>query len=184
MAFKLTWERGMYTPIMLKREKSMKDIRKEFTRLRDVARKRLKRLEDAGLDETPFIKRFKSEFKKLSELKSDESIRAHLISMVYFIESPQSFVSTARKRKVKIVKDFVDSGWETVNLENVDMVLDFLDAVRNTAVDGKKVGSPPAMDFLEQVMTKKKAVSELVEEYLEWESSGLSLGEWFMDTQE
>lgn len=74
-----------------------RELRKEYTRLRDIAQKRLKRLKDAGYGETETARHFKNGVvPKLSELTSKESIAFALTDLADFVAMKQSTVTGMR----------------------------------------------------------------------------------------
>lgn len=85
-----------YTPEELI-EKDERELRKEYTRLRDIAQKRLKRLKDAGYGETDTVRHFKGGVvPKLSEIEDKESLVFALTDLKGFVDMRQSTVTGMR----------------------------------------------------------------------------------------
>ena len=94
-----------------------KELRKTYSELRSIARKRIDRLEAAG---------FKTQrrFAPLNKLDSAD-LEPELARLAYFLQSPGSRVITARKEKEQI--SIVARGY---NIEDFDKFGDFMDEIR------------------------------------------------------
>lgn len=119
-----------------------RELRSEYTRLRDIAQKRLKRLSSAGYGETETARHFKGgEVPKLSELNDKESIAFALADLKGFLDKKQSTVTGARQYYkearqtvkhdekldriiTKLNKHFPDH--EKFSPENIDDFFDFM----------------------------------------------------------
>lgn len=85
MAKLLTYDAWMYTPAMVNRYISEKQQRKEYSRLRSIAQKRLKRLKQAGLDYTYQYRNWKDAFPTIKELGNKSNISAALSRVAGFV---------------------------------------------------------------------------------------------------
>ena len=86
-----------YTPESLILEDE-KDLRREYTRYRDIAQKRLKRLRNEGFGKSQIAQAFGGEdVPKLSTLKTKEDIVFALTTLKGFIDAKQSTVKGMRK---------------------------------------------------------------------------------------
>lgn len=119
-----------------------RELRKEYTRLRDIAQKRLKRLKDSGYGDTDTVRHFKNGVvPKLSELTDKESIAFALTDLKGFVDMKQSTVTGMRTyyREVRqtIKKDEkLDQILNTLNKhfpkhesfneENIDLFFEFM----------------------------------------------------------
>lgn len=81
----LKYEPWQYTPAMVNRHMSEKEQRKEYSRLRSIAQKRLQRLKAAGLDYTYQYKNWKNEFPTLKQLGSKSNISAALSRVAGYV---------------------------------------------------------------------------------------------------
>ena len=122
MAAKLTHESSWYTPASIKAtldlEGGEKTVRKEYTRLRDIAQKRLKRIEQAGFGESNIYEANVHRFKKLKEIKSKNELASRLSDLAHFIETPYSRVSKLKDQRAKSLKTLHSNGYLFVNEDN------------------------------------------------------------------
>lgn len=81
----LKYEPWQYTPAMVNRHMSEKEQRKEYSRLRSIAQKRLQRLKAAGLDYTHQYKNWKNEFPTIKQLGSKSNISAALSRVAGYV---------------------------------------------------------------------------------------------------
>ena len=101
------WSEKDYTPFFLMDEPThnIKEVRSEYTRLRDIARKRVNRLREQGFGDTADY--LEKAMPKLSELKTEKAVRQHL-ARLHALEVKQEFT-------VRGVKDI----WSNLK-KNVD----------------------------------------------------------------
>lgn len=134
----LKWGLSEYTPRALK-QYSDKEVRREYTRLRDAARKRLQRLERAGYQDTNIYRFNKDRYEYTRNLNMDQ-LRRRLSELADFIVSPASTLKgqevlhrkaaeTLRERGIDIgtgKQDLVQFGkfMEAFRMSNLDKVYD------------------------------------------------------------
>ena len=138
MASKPTYDYEWYFPsniaAMLKAGKT-KEVRKEYTRLRDISQKRLKRLSEAGYQETQTYKQNVAHFPKLKAIKSDYDLAQRLSDLARFITSPRSTVSGMKKTRSKALEKLEEHGYDFVTEENLDAYGEFMEEYRNQKLD-------------------------------------------------
>lgn len=104
-----------YMPEELIREDE-RALRREYTKLRDIGRKRLQRLRASEFSESETARYWGEEIPKLKDLKTKEEIAFALSELEGFISSPYSTVSGTRKAQ----KEKLDKALEmTPKLRNV-----------------------------------------------------------------
>lgn len=117
-----------YTPYFSKyaSKSEMKIMRAEYSRLRDIAQKRLGRLYAAGF--TP--KEFKRGVPKLSAL-SNSSDFGHTFSALYnFLQNPESLVTGAKKTRTKVLESLWANDMTYVTEENLSDFGAFMEIYR------------------------------------------------------
>lgn len=181
---KLMFGSDEYTPFAL-RKKNIRDVRKEYTRLRDIAMKRITRLEKAGLITQTAGERRREGFKKLAQLESDRDIRAGLVALYRYTQiNPTGTAEGARKQRAENILEFRKRGVEWINEENYIKVLDFITSVRDQYLENSKkgAGSPKYMEYLVQDRAaRQKTLSDLREDYYRWldqEEQSISKTKW------
>ena len=78
------------------------DARKEYSRLRNIANKRLKRLAEAGYADTDIYKVHAGKYPALKEFKTERQLYQSLSSLAWFISAKGSTVSGQREYEEKI----------------------------------------------------------------------------------
>ena len=94
---------GSYMPEKLMQEDE-KELRKEYTRLRDIAHKRMQRLQQSEFADSPIARYWKSEIPKLRDMKSKEDIAFALSEVKGFVDSPYSTLKGAREKQEEKIK--------------------------------------------------------------------------------
>ena len=83
-------------------------MRKEYTRLRDIGRKRLQRLENSDFSESNILNKWKGGIPKLSELKDPSDLALAFRELSSLIKSPLSTIKGQRKA-MKSTQDTINT---------------------------------------------------------------------------
>lgn len=121
MAAKLTYDVDWYNPRKLKsmmEDGQTKEIRKEYTRLRDISQKRLKRLAQAGYDDTQVYLKNVNHYPKLKDIKSESELASRLSDLSRFITAKASTVTGQKDIMYKSLKTLHDDHYYFVNEGN------------------------------------------------------------------
>ncbi len=129
-----------YTPsnlkAMLEGDKELSSqVRKEYTRLRDVAQKRLKRLKEAGYEDTEAYKRNVMHYPTLKDIKTQSELAQRLSDLSRFIKSELSTVSGIKERERKTLESLSENGFGFVNEGNLAEFGDFMEQYRDQLLD-------------------------------------------------
>ena len=106
--------RGYYVPSDFTERMTMKQLKDEYTRIRDILRKRINRLEKAGIYTKSEIARMRSMFPKIGDMKetSEATIRDQLIQALSessrLANREASTIPEARKREQNYKNDLID----------------------------------------------------------------------------
>ena len=122
-----------YNPQYLINNYTASEIRKEYSRLRAIAVKRLSRLSKAGFGKSSAYKYNATNTKKLSEL-TQRQVPLALSQLARFIDKPLSTVTgqyELRDRKIKKLRSY---GYD-VTEENFQNFTDFMDLLSEQATD-------------------------------------------------
>ena len=120
-------------------------VRKEYTRLRDIAQKRLKRLGSSKFAESQTYKMNVSHYPKLRDIKTPEELAYRLSDLSRFIESPLSTVTGQKSQMQKALatlhstvdKDgYPKEAYLFVNEDNFIAFTEFMDEWRSQHLDG------------------------------------------------
>ena len=118
-----------YTPQSLQKY-SLKQLRKEYSRLRTIANKRIDRLMQTEFADTQAVAYNAGRYIPLKGTTSESEIRHLLSDVARFILSEQSTVTGQRdimERNVKIWHD--EKHYEDINIGNIRAWVEFLDYV-------------------------------------------------------
>lgn len=115
---------------LVKTPEGMREAREEYTRLRDIAQKRIKRMgADPYWNTTQYYKRHREGFERLRDL-SDDVLPLALNSVAKFIASRQSTVASLNDIRDRSIQTFHYNGYDFVNKENYRSFGEFMQAVK------------------------------------------------------
>lgn len=168
-----------YTPYALlvklgKEEISEKDLRREYTRLRNIAQKRIVRLKA-----DPLLKRLENVketisvgFPTLKEMgKSSTVLVGNLAQLRAFLTKEESTVYGARRKFERNVETAREAVGDFVNEGNYPDFDRFMAFARETT-RGFRIGSPEIADFFEDNAGKHNTQEELEEAFHLWVMTG------------
>ena len=134
----LTYEKDWYSPVYLRHLMATGDaakVRKEYTRLRDISQKRLKRLAAAGLANTEVYKKNVNHYPKLKDIKSANELSARLSDLARFVSSERSTVSGYKNIMQKSLDTLHTHGYTFVTKENYRDFAEFMGEYRYQHLD-------------------------------------------------
>lgn len=115
----LKWAAALYQAEALKVRDS-KELRAEYTRLRDIAQKRLSRLGQSEFSSLATYQNNKDKFPKLSEIKTDAELRIRLQEVARFVSAKTSTISGIRAERKAQLKSLAENGYDWVNESNFE----------------------------------------------------------------
>lgn len=156
MKAQATYDKTWYLPTNLTRELKSDPgvVRKEYTRLRDIAQKRLKRFEAAGLTNTQAYRKNVKHYPLLKDIKSDYELAGRLSDLERFISAKAGSVSGQRAIRKKSIATLHDNDYTFVNEENFDDFTDFMESYRDQLYD-MEYDSGDAADLFGVVVKQK-----------------------------
>ena len=162
-----TYDVGWYTPSEIKAKLEAggalaREVRKEYTRLRDISQKRLKRLSAAGYENTDVYKKNVKHYPKLKAIKTDSELAQRLSDLSRFVGSTQSTVRGLKEREKKVLKTLKKNGYKYINESNLSDFGEFMEYYRDAMYD-LEYDSGDAAD-LYTVVEKNKLDPEKVKE--------------------
>ena len=137
---RLTYDFSWYTPSEIKAKLEAggdlaKQVRKEYTRLRDISQKRLKRLAAAGYTDTEIYQRNYKHYPKLKDIKSKSELAQRLSDLSRFVGSSQSTVKGIKERNKQTLDTLKQHGYGFVNEGNLRDFGDFMEQYRDQLLD-------------------------------------------------
>lgn len=112
-----------------------KTIRKEYTRLRDISQKRLKRLAAAGYADTQTYKQNVAHYPKLKDIKSTFDLAQRLSDLANFVRSPRTTVSGLKSQRQKTLDRLKEHEYSFIDESNLDAYGEFMEEYRNQKLD-------------------------------------------------
>ena len=167
---KLTYSEYWYSPVFLRHILNTGEaakVRKEYTRLRDISQKRLKRLAAAGLADTEVYKKNVNHYPKLSEIKSANELSARLSDLSRFIKSDRSTVSGFKSVMEKSLNTLHEHGYTFVTKENYKDFVEFMAEYRYQHLD-QIYDSGEAADTFEVIEKHEIKIDQIRKDFEYW----------------
>jgi len=138
---KLKYEADFYQPSNIRNyikeggKEAEAAVRKEYTRLRDISQKRIKRMGATMWADTQTYKRNVNHYPKLKDIQSTSELAARLSDLSRYIEAQTSTVSGMEAQMKKSLKTLHESGYGFVNRENYISFGKFMEEYRLQKLD-------------------------------------------------
>ena len=126
----LTWEYDDYYPYRLE-QMDERALRKEYTRLRKIANKRLNRLQASEYKETDLAKEYAGGFAILAEV---EDLPRELTMLARFVASERSSITGLKRMENKTISTLHQHGYTFVNTKNVRQFGAFMEEMRQAGL--------------------------------------------------
>ena len=137
---------GAETMARLGTKDDLSTMRSEYTRMRDVAQKRLHRLEKA-FPESKAVKNHPSGFPKLKDIDPRDFAKA-FADLAKFVKAKGSTVTGQKQIKEKTMKTWQDQGLN-LNSKNYDKTIKILEEMRNRKIF---YGSDKAVELADSML--------------------------------
>ena len=126
----LTWEYDDYYPYRLE-QIDERALRKEYTRLRKIANKRLNRLQASEYKETDLAKEYAGGFALLADV---EDLPRELTKLARFVASERSSVTGLKRIDKQTISTLHEHGYTFVNAKNVHQFGAFMEEMRQAGL--------------------------------------------------
>lgn len=162
---RLERDRGDYTPFAIQEIWTEREARKEYSRLRNIVVKRLKRIEEVD-PEAKILKRWQPDaFKTLKEIKNMREL-SHLLSDVAYLVNAKTASLTGREQmKKEAIEELRKQGLD-IDTKNLKEFGDFMELVRDFAKD-RIYDSERAAELFSEY-SEKFDKKELLQAYKKW----------------
>ena len=135
-----TYDVNWYTPSEIKAKLEAggdleKEVRKEYTRLRDISQKRLKRLAAAGYTNTDVYQKNVHHYPKLKDIKTKSELAQRLSDLSRFIASRMSTVKGIKDTRSQRIRTLHEHGFTFVNDSNYADFAEFMESYRDQLLD-------------------------------------------------
>ena len=112
---------------------TMKELRKEYSRLRSIAQKRIGRIEKSAI---PFTKGARPYFSKLTNIVTERDLVREYAELSRFIESPSSTAKGRREQREKTIDTLQKRGFD-VDKSNYMQFLNFMEWFKHSEYAAK-----------------------------------------------
>lgn len=146
---------------------TLSEARKEYSKLRSIARKRLERLGSSEFATGSTYKNWQAGFEKVSELKNERDLRKALYDVSRFLNVKTGTVSGARKAQKEFVKTMNEMGYDWINRKNAQQFGEFMREVKKH-VDYKGRDSEQLVDLFRIAKEKRIEPISLARNYEKW----------------
>jgi len=143
---------------------TLKDVRKEYARLRSTAAKRLTRLASAGYENTQAYKNYSDRLKPLPRGASEAAARRALSDVAYFLSLKTSTVSGQKSSRDKQLATMRDRGYDFLNEKNIDKFRDYMDQI-SSYVASQQYGSDDLVDLFAEAEARNIDPLDLAEDF-------------------
>lgn len=131
---KLRWDLQQYMPAFSV-NMDVKELRKEYTRLRKIAQKRLERFVGTEWERSEVFKKNYGQYPKLADIPSESRLRYELAALARFINAETSSVSGLRQQRAKTIEALRDKGYTFVNKNNYWQFGEFMDYYKTSKLN-------------------------------------------------
>lgn len=149
---------------------NLKEARAEYSRLRKIAVKRLKRMGEKAPDASIY-QRYKDSFGFLDRKASESTVRKALAEVAYFTELKTSSLIGLTQARKKFVVRMQEKGYNKINLSNADTFGRFMQAAKDYYESKKAFDSEKLYDFFFEFLDDEEAdiddVIDNFEDYIE-----------------
>ena len=163
---KLTYSRNLYQPDALQ-SLTEGQLRKEYSRLRSIARKRLERMDNTEWESTQVYRYNRKKFVPLAEVKSESDLRHLLSDVARYVVSNRSTITDLKKERARAVATLNERGYEFVTEKNYGKFANFMEYARTANIRRLK-DSDRVSQFYEFAEKKKLQGKELSEAFRSW----------------
>lgn len=170
-----------YTPLNLEKKVDQSEVRREYTRLRDIAQKRLKRLENAAIRDnvdwtkTEIYKQYKKGVPKLSTI-SKKHLPYETAKLARWVENEQSKIGYLRKRAKSAIKKLHERGYDFINESNYMSFIEFMEEYRRQKLD-HVYGSPEVVELFWALQEKTIKPESVYKDFSSWIENQQALSE-------
>ena len=109
---------------------TLREARAEYSRLRKIAEKRLRRMAESPYATSDIYRRYADRFKPLPRGASEERVRKQLYEVARFTELKTGSVSGMRASREKQIEAMHDLGYSWINAGNIDTFNDYMERIK------------------------------------------------------
>lgn len=157
----LTWQYDEYYPYRLE-QIDERALRKEYSRLREIANSRLKRLLSSEYKETDLAKEYAGGFAILADV---EDLPRELTKLARFVASERTSVTGLKRIDKQTIETLQEHGYTFVNSKNVRQFGAFMEEIRQAGLSKLYSSEFIATWWSERDASKRDNVDNLKREF-------------------
>ena len=141
-----------------------RELRKAYTYFRDIARKRIQRLEEYGYTKGAQYQRMKAlGLPVLKEISNRNQLAMYLQQVAFFVSTESSTVKGIKRIRKQKIDQFKEMGFEGINDKNLEDFLDFFETAKGKAVRGS--GDPDIAQAWNTGRKQKATPKQIKDDY-------------------
>ena len=157
----LTWQYDDYYPYKLE-QLDERALKKEYSRLREIANRRLNRLQASEYKETDLAKEYAGGFAILADV---EDLPRELTKLARFVASERTSVTGLKRIEKQTVETLKEHGYDFVNTKNVRQFGAFMEEMRQAGLSKLYSSEFIATWWSERDASKRDNVGNLKREF-------------------
>lgn len=141
-------------------------VRAEYSRLRDIAQKRLKRL--AKTEPDSYAYRMNVGEYPTTRSQTTEEIRMRMPQLAKFLAAKTGSVSGIRARRAKAVSTFQEHGYKFITMDNIKTFESFMESYKSKKGKTRTYGSPEAVELWEFTQEQGIDPERVKKKFAQW----------------
>jgi hypothetical protein len=162
----LLYEDEVYTPDGAKSLLD-KDLRKEYSRLRSIARKRLQRFEGTEWEDSQIFQQNEHKFKPLKEISNERELRHLFSDVARFVTTETASVSGLEKQRRLALESLNEHGYDFVDHNNFKKFVNFMEFARAANIN-RMYDSDRLADFFQENERKFRSNTQMKIAFITW----------------
>lgn len=143
---------------------SLKEARAEYSRLRKIAEKRLKRIGQSEYKTGDVYRKYKDAFQPLPKNASAERVRKMLSEVARFTERKQASISGFRESQKKQIETLQERGYDWINKDNISTFNDYMARIMKFTA-AKAYDSEQIVDLVHDAMDADLDPDDVAEDF-------------------
>ena len=148
-----------YNSISLEKQ-TVKELRKEYRKLRKEAKERLKELARSEFSDSKLLENKEYLFEEDPSLMTKRDLRHYLSAVAGFLNSELSTVEGQLKRAERTIETLNDMGYSNINLDNYQQFGRFMDRMR-VYVENNIIGSDRLLEIYDTAKEKNISIANV-----------------------
>ena len=157
-----------YSVSQSKKYFTIAEARAEYSRLRKIAEKRLRRMGQSRFEYTDIYQRYRDSFAPLPRGASEERVRKKLSDVAHFVELQTASISGMKSSQAKQVETMQEQGFTFINEGNVNDFNRYMQRVNQVAKELRKDYSQTAVEMFHDAEEADLDPMEVAEDFLEY----------------